>query len=92
MKLTNRGGSAFPIVDPDQFWQQFDYTYDSLLVGKTPVWCAMVNLVLAIGCRATPGCNEDEMCNLFGNSLAILPKILLSSTNLQKVQTLTLMV
>jgi len=71
--------------------ERFYSTYDDLASGD-PVWCAMVNLVLAIGCRATFGSSEDQTCGLFENALSQFSWIVLGHSHLRKVQTLALMV
>lgn len=72
--------------------EKFNRTYEHLSPNLEPIWCAKVNLVLAIGCRAIPGSNEDQICGLFENALGYLSAIILGCSNIQKVQTLTLMV
>lgn len=57
-----------------------------------PTWCALVNVVLAIGCRATPGASDATYCALFNNALGLFTSVSLGWAKLEKVQTLILMV
>lgn len=82
--------STFPILDQSAFLKKFDATYKGLKPSDDPMWCAMVNVVLAIGCRATPQSSEDQICGLFQNALGQLSWIMLAY--ISKVQTLMLMV
>ena len=84
--------SAFPILDEADFREQLEATYDSLMPSKDPTWCAMVNVVLAIGCRASPGSEEDLYCGLFNNALSLYSQVSLGWSRIAKVQTLVLMV
>lgn len=84
--------SAFPILDRDLFTVKFEETYGTLSPDHDFLWCATVNTVLAIGCRANPASHADQTCSLFSNALSLFAKIALSSSTLPKIQTLCLMV
>jgi len=84
--------SAYPILDKASFLAEFDRTYECTSPETDFLWCAMVNTVLAIGCRVIPGSNEEQICNLFTNALNLFAKVAFAFSTLRKVQTLTLMV
>lgn len=72
--------------------EQLEASGNTFVPSDDPTWCAMVNTVLAIGCRATPGTEETEYCALFNNALSLFHQVSLGWSKLKKVQTLTLMV
>lgn len=82
---------AFPILDQQSFLQDFHHTFDSISPSKNPTWCALVNVVLAIGGRASKA-DDELVCGLFGNALSLFSRVALGMSDLRKVQTLTLMV
>lgn len=71
---------------------EFHRTYEYLSPETDPVWCAMINTILAIGCCVNPSSNKGQYCNLFINALGLFGRVALSLCPLRKVQTLMLMV
>lgn len=71
---------------------RFETTYYGLKPAKDPTWCALVNVVLAIGSRASPGSNEEQTYHLFENALGRFSHVILGPSCLCKVQVLILMV
>lgn len=84
--------SAFPILDRDIFTSKFHETYATLSPDDDFLWCATVNTVLAIGCRAGLDSVADQICGLFTNALSLFSKLAFTSSSLAKVQLLCLMV
>lgn len=83
--------SAFPILDEKAFIDHLETSYSTLMPSDDPTWCALVNVVLAIGCRATPGASDATYCALFNNALGLFTSVSLGWAKLEKVQTLILM-
>lgn len=71
---------------------EFYRTYEYLSPETDPVWCAVVNTILATGYRANPSSGGGQYCNLFTNALGLFDRVALSMCSLRKVQTLMLMV
>lgn len=90
--------SVYPILDYHQFIKRFEESYDSLLVVGDPVWCALVNTVLAIGCRASTDHSStslpegDRITGLFRNAMFLYSRVTLGEATLMRVQTLVIMV
>ncbi|KIW77778.1 hypothetical protein Z517_07611 [Fonsecaea pedrosoi CBS 271.37] len=82
---------VFPILNRQDFMHKFATTYHELKPNKNPTHCAMVNITLAIGCRAIPDSNEDQISGLFQNALGSISRVLLGYSHLSKVQVLMLM-
>ncbi|KIW84917.1 hypothetical protein Z517_00305 [Fonsecaea pedrosoi CBS 271.37] len=82
---------AFPVLDQQSFIHEFNRSYSSLSHVQNPTWCALVNIVLAMGSRASVSTNDDQTCGLFCNALGLFSRVALGLSSLRKVQTLTLM-